>query len=246
MPPKIIVISLASALERREKISQQLESLDLEFSFFDAVNGSKGHDLFRHYNSIKRRREEPDDMSPGQLGCYASHYLIWEQCVELGRPMIVLEDDALLFPERFDTFVKVTEKLPENLECVRLFSPLRKRSTPLKQVFEISSIEVFKYSKGHKSTTGYYLTPTGAEKFLRHAREWTQPVDLEMDEFWKHGVENYGVHPPCLTNDQAFDSMIGYNNQKPKRGLRVTLYRKVKHIGEAMARAVHNLKFRFR
>lgn len=246
MTPKIVVISLATALERRGKISQQLRSLDLEFVFFDAVNGSEGHELFRRYNSQKRLREEPDDMSPGQLGCYASHYLVWEQCVESGCPLIVLEDDALLFAQHFATFVREAEHLPEQLECVRLFTPLRKKNKPLKRVFEVSGLEVFKYQKGHKSTTGYYLTPAGAEKLLEHALEWTQPVDLEMDEFWKHGVENYGVHPPCLTNDQGFDSMIGYGGEKPNRTLGVTLYRKTKHMNDALARLIHNLKFRFR
>ncbi|MGO3296418.1 glycosyltransferase family 25 protein [Marinobacter sp.] len=246
MAPNIVVISLATALERREKISQQLRSLDLEFVFFDAVNGSKGHKLFQHYNSQKRLREEPDDMSPGQLGCYASHYLVWEQCVQSGYPLIVLEDDALLFAERFAAFANEAELLPARLECIRLFAPLREKNKPLRRVFEANGLEVFKYQKGHKSTTGYYLTPAGAEKLLAHGMEWTQPVDLEMDEFWKHGVENYGVLPPCLTNDQGFDSMIGYAGQKPDRKLSVTLYRKVKHLNEALARLTHNLKFRLR
>jgi len=244
MPHEIVVISLASALERRDRISKQLGSLGLEFTFFDAVDGSKGHELFRHYNSQKRRREESDDMSPGQLGCYASHYIVWEQCFASERPLIVLEDDAFLFSERFVSFVRAAGSLPERLQCVRLFAPLRKTSRPLKRVYETCGIEVFKYRKGHKSTTGYYLTPAGAERLLKHASEWTQPVDLEMDEFWKHGVESYGVHPPCLTNDQSFDSMIGYSRQKAKRKLWVTLYRKTKQMREALARVVHNRRFK--
>ncbi|WP_419640160.1 glycosyltransferase family 25 protein, partial [Vibrio anguillarum] len=34
--------------------------------------------------------------SKGELGCYASHYLLWKACVELNESILVIEDDAAL------------------------------------------------------------------------------------------------------------------------------------------------------
>lgn len=34
----------------------------------------------------------------GELGCYASHYLMWQKCVEINEPIIILEDDIKISP----------------------------------------------------------------------------------------------------------------------------------------------------
>ena len=44
-------------------------------------------------------------MTPGELGCFASHYLLWEKCLELNEPIVVIEDDAQL-EECFDDSMK--------------------------------------------------------------------------------------------------------------------------------------------
>ena len=33
---------------------------------------------------------------PGEIGCIASHHALWERCVSLGEPVIILEHDALM------------------------------------------------------------------------------------------------------------------------------------------------------
>ncbi|MEZ9323151.1 glycosyltransferase family 25 protein [Vibrio sp. 10N.286.51.E5] len=91
----IFVISLDDALERRVSIEQQFANIGQDFKFFDAVDGRKDvHPLFSYYNSKKRMRCKGYEMTPGELGCFASHYLLWEKCVELNEPIVVIEDDA--------------------------------------------------------------------------------------------------------------------------------------------------------
>lgn len=246
MNPKIMVISLVGATQRRNKISEQLQARGLDFSFMDAVEGRAGHRLFTLYDEAERLKVEAAVMSPGQLGCYASHYLAWELCRDLGQNCIILEDDALLLDDRLDRFICVVETLPAQLECVRLFSPLSDKNKPWKMAFNNGGITVYKYKKGHKSTTGYYLTPSGAEKFLKASNVWTQPVDIEMDRFWKNKVECYGVHPPCLTNDNNFESMIGYEKVRPARSISVTLHRKAAMFADSILRSIHNMKYAIR
>src|SRR5690606_11626523 len=97
----IRVISLASRLDRRRQISDQFDRLSISgYSFLDAVNGKQqpDHPLFAHYDPIARARVRGRgrDLKPSQLGCFASHYLLWQECAESGRPLIVVEDDAVL------------------------------------------------------------------------------------------------------------------------------------------------------
>ncbi|CCF80089.1 putative lipopolysaccharide biosynthesis protein [Helicobacter bizzozeronii CCUG 35545] len=40
-------------------------------------------------------------MSMGELGCYASHYSLWQKCIQLHEPIAILEDDVHLKPHFF-------------------------------------------------------------------------------------------------------------------------------------------------
>lgn len=40
-----------------------------------------------------RYKDKP--LSKTQLGCYASHYILWERCIKEDKPIKVLEDDVL-------------------------------------------------------------------------------------------------------------------------------------------------------
>jgi glycosyl transferase family 25 len=242
--PDIVVISLKRSAERRQSIESQFAGLELPFSFFDAVDGKHGHELFAHYEPEKARRIGEIPLSPGHLGCYASHFLVWQRCVESGRSMIVLEDDAMLFRESFLRFVKQAPGLPPELECVRLFAS-KSRNTENILVFENAGLAIAKFLRGHKSATGYYLTPSAARKFLDYGERWAEPVDIEMDQFWANGVECYGVLEPCLTHNPDFQSAIdsGIDTAQARRGLMRLRWRWYLLKGK-VAREVHNLRFR--
>lgn len=206
-PPEIVVISLQRATERRASVERQFSELNLPFSFFDAVDGKQGHELFVRYDAEKARRIGEIPLTPGHLGCYASHFLVWQRCADSGQPMIVLEDDVMLFREPFLKFVGRAADLPPEIECVRLFES-KSRNTESLKVFDKEGLSIAKFLRGHKSTTGYYLTPSAARKFLGYGERWAEPVDIEMDQFWANGVECYGVLEPCLTHNPDFQSAI--------------------------------------
>lgn len=242
--PEIVVISLKRATERRESIERQLAEIDLPFTFFDAVDGKQGHELFTHYDPDKARRIGEIPLTPGHLGCYASHFLVWQRCVESGKPMIVLEDDAMLFQESFARFVTQASGLPSELECVRLFaSKSRNRESIL--VFEKNGLSIAKFLRGHKSATGYYLTPSAARKFLEYGDRWVEPVDIEMDQFWANGVECYGVLEPCLTHNPDFQSAIdsGIDTAQARRGFMRLRWRWYLLKGK-VSREIHNFWFK--
>lgn len=240
----IIVISLQRAAERRASIERQLSEMGLAFSFFNAVDGKLGHELFSHYDTKKAKLIGEIPLSDGHLGCYSSHYLVWQQCVESGRPIIVLEDDALLYQAQFLRFLKHASELPAELECVRLFeSKSRNRASWL--VYRSNGLSIAKFLRGHKSATGYYLTPAAAKKFLMHGQHWAEPVDIEMDQFWANDVECFGVLEPCLTHNPDFRSAIdeGVDTAKARRGFMRVRWR-LYMLGGKIVRNIHNLRYK--
>lgn len=221
---KIFVISLISETGRQENIKRQFTDARLDFEFFWGVDGRKGpHDLFKKYDEELRMKIKGEPLLPGQLGCFASHYLLWLKCLQENEPFLVIEDDAQIDFDKLKEFIRFSEILDSKYECVRLF----KNKSRVRSAFPIEAVGGFtlcKFFKGHMSTTGYYLTPSAARKFLSASQKWTLPVDISMDQFWRNKVECYGVEPPCLTNDENFDSSMQYV-PKAKKNSRSTKVR---------------------
>lgn len=242
--PEIIVISLKRATERRQSIERQFDELGLSFTFFDAVDGKQGHELFSRYDPEKARRIGEIPLNPGHLGCYASHFLVWERCAESGKPLIVLEDDAMIFPASFAEFLDHALSLPPELGCIRLFASKSRNKKHL-TVFGKDGLSIAKFLRGHKSTTGYYLTPSAATKLLKYGSQWAEPVDVEMDQFWANGVECYGVLEPCLTHNPDFQSDIdeGMDTAQARKGLMRLRWRWYLLKGK-LAREIHNFRFK--
>ena len=100
---KIRVISLKSRKDRKEKFEeanrQHLEGL--EWSYSEAINGSNltlqslnagGFDTDKNWRDPLLNRV----LTKGEIGCFLSHYKLWEECSEGDEPMLILEDDAVL------------------------------------------------------------------------------------------------------------------------------------------------------
>jgi GR25 family glycosyltransferase involved in LPS biosynthesis len=54
-----------------------------------------------HYNIVERQPIGEDHMGklsrPGVVGCFYSHYALWEKCVELNEPIMIFEDDVKFY-----------------------------------------------------------------------------------------------------------------------------------------------------
>lgn len=244
----IFVISLDGAIARQESIKKQFHEMSIPFQFFSAVNGKvEDHSLFSSYNEEKRIKIKAEPLSRGQLGCFASHYLLWEKCLDINKPIIILEDDAKIHQAFFSEFLGVLGDLPSEVGCLRLFTNRSKHHHKIR-AFPLGSFNVFKFTKGHMRGTGYYLTPAAAKRFIESATEWVLPVDMYMDQFWRNRVECYGVLPPLLSGDSGFESTIGYapKETKRKRTFRQTLNREIYALRENVRKFWFNCLFLIR
>ena len=243
--PQIFVINLERSEDRRKNVLKQLDAMEMTYTLFPAVDGKKGHPLFSRYNEKKRVRWKGKVLQAGQLGCFASHYLLWQICVKDQRPMIVIEDDARFMKEQFVSFYNAAKDLPETYECIRLFENHSKNNRFIK-VQDMGDFSIAKFTKGHMRTTGYFLTPSGAQKFLNSSEQWFLPVDITMDRFWSNKVECYGVLPVCLDNDPRFESTIALetSQEDPGRAFLIKFKRELFAFAESIRRLIWNIMFR--
>lgn len=241
---KVIVLTLRQSTDRQMRIKSLLDEAKIPFEFFWGVDGRKDADpLFSLYDETIRLRTKGQPMSPGQLGCFASHYKLWANCVAENKKYIVLEDDALFEKEKFLTFIKNLPLLPSHFECLRLFEN-KTRNHREYVIAKVGAFEVIRYTKGPMSTMGYYLTPGAAKKFLMSTDPIFLPVDIFMDRYWVNDVVCLGINPAFVFIDSEFESTIGYGKKSGRRPLFVRFNRELFTLTERVRRYFYNLLLR--
>lgn len=208
-PPKsklslseIFMINLKRRPERRVKMELTLNELGIEYTYFEAVDGrkltdealvEKGITLMPEYSDPYHKRP----MKMGEIGCFLSHYAIWERIVENNlKEVLILEDDIKFEPY----FREHSEELIKEARSIGGYDLIyfgRKRLDEAENFIENSSSFVqVSYTYW---TLGYVITLEGAKKLL--AAEPLKKL-LPVDEFlpimfdqhpndtWKFNYEN--------------------------------------------------------
>ncbi|MDP2573101.1 glycosyltransferase family 25 protein [Vibrio penaeicida] len=193
----IFIISLAEATERRARITKILSEANLNYTIFDAVNGHKGLpsplvDLpDDHFRKVFKSRP----LSSGERGCYASHYLLWQKCIELDKPIVVLEDDAIPL-DGFKKMIVDLEQLHDKYGYIRLETQSGSSSivNSIKEEFNL----VY-WDCNDMRTGGYSISPAGAKAFLEASFRWCYSVDYFIGSSYIHKVPSVGIVPPIVS-----------------------------------------------
>lgn len=240
---KIIVISLVSSLKRRASVQGQLAALGLEFEFLDAVDGrTSDHPLLDRYDEEKFLIHYGRPANPGELGCYASHYLAWQGCVESNEPIMVFEDDFLL-KDNFTDALKICEQQIRRYGYIRLQPTRSPRPRFVKQFGDFSLV---KYTKGPQALLCYALTPDTARSFINKSVTFTYPVDVFVRHFWLHKIPLYGLTPYAADGGVlSMDSNIGIRH-KVKRTPCVVIRRVLHKLYARFMTQVENMKYRLK
>lgn len=242
----IFVINLEKSVERREFITKQFQSFPtIPFQFFQAVYGKENPDypLFQRYNEKERFKRKGNTMSLSQLGCWASHYHLWEKCVKLNQAIIVLEDDAIIHPH----FAQVYQFIhsPQNtFEFFWLSPPApRVRGQKGKTILNIqnSTCKVERFYKGWENATGYFITPQAARKLLNYAQEWIYNVDIAMDRYWENQLDFLAITPACVEPDLQAMSYIEMNEPNKAKSLTIKMRREYFKLKDNIFRTLYNI-----
>lgn len=243
---KICVISLKRSPERRENIKKQLDDLGLDFEFFDAVDGraQPPHPLFAKYDYFKRLWLTNGRMpSKGEMGCYASHYLIWQECVASGESSLVIEDDSYVKPVIVELLPHLEEKVehygflrlePETSKC-KLYSKAKH-----------DGYEIFFMDNNFGGTRSYAIAPQAAQKLLDGSKRWCMPVDNYIGSLYLHGMPSYQVYPTIIPtleeHPEEFGTTIQLGEEKKAKWYR-KLSRETYSVYRKLAMKLFNKKY---
>jgi hypothetical protein len=83
-----------------DRCAKSCDSVGQKYNIFTAFDGSNGNIIVppQYENSpwLKWIKIYTDILSPTQIACYYSHFSLWTKCLELDRPIIILEHDAIM------------------------------------------------------------------------------------------------------------------------------------------------------
>jgi glycosyl transferase family 25 len=238
---KIFVISLAHETGRRAQASRQFAERRLDFEFFDAISK---HDLepLRPFEACHENDwvlNTGREMTPGEVACFASHRALWQRCVELDEPILIMEDDFRLLDGFRRALAYLQEQLPER-GFIRLQTETRAKSRVVKQE---RGFKLRRYTKAPHSMMCYAITPAGARKLLDGSVSIDAPVDYYVKRFWVHGLPLYGVSPYTVTESQL-SSVTGIRGRrKSRKSLAVRIRRTAHRLAEFLRRHRYNLGF---
>ncbi|HTX39865.1 MAG TPA: glycosyltransferase family 25 protein [Bryobacteraceae bacterium] len=208
---RVAVINLVRSTDRREWIESNLARIGLTFEIFAGVDAFRGeHVGISRYNEAAARRDLHRPMAAGEIGCFASHYLLWQRCLSAREPLVIMEDDVdvdYAFLLALDNASKLISRFP----LIRLGLTREGDGTApmlcLPDDFQLVLLGSWTFG-----TQCYVLSPIGAKALLEHAAVWSLPLDIYVDRAEIHGIGNYGLRPYFVTHaDQSagLPSVIG-------------------------------------
>ena len=113
---KNIVISLKTAVARREHIVKEFGKQNIGFEFFDALTA----DLARPLAEKMQLNIHDDFLSPGELACFMSHVSIWQKMVDEQIPHLAIFEDDILLGENSSEFLSSSNWLKEDWNIVKI------------------------------------------------------------------------------------------------------------------------------
>ncbi|MBT2132816.1 glycosyltransferase family 25 protein [Croceibacterium sp. LX-88] len=205
MKVKVVVVSLDTASDRRARFSATVPADSLDWEFFDAHRGLAPGLRYDEAEAI-RRKGRP--LKPGELGCYSSHYAIWQQLLESDDDAyIVLEDDVV--PDwKFLAALAREPLVQRGIRYLRLYYKYPARYLVRERNFVRRSTSIIELLDLAFGTQGYVVTKPAAEVFVKTFRNVVRPVDDQLDRHWEHGVPNLSVFPFPLF-EMMLESDIG-------------------------------------
>jgi hypothetical protein len=135
-----------------------------------------------HHTVYRRQRIGQEDISklsrPGVIGCFYSHYALWEKCVELNENIMIFEDDVKFYrnfePVEFDGVLVLSlgkSSYMRDPQKTYLENP-----TGIPRITKWINFSM-------PGASGYALTPDAARGLVKFYRPYWMPADNAINQF---------------------------------------------------------------
>lgn len=190
---RVTCINLRRSTDRWAYMQAQAEALGLQLHRLDGVDGTQGLPQALRPQFLGSEGEIHSTLTPGEVGCYASHLLACQHLLNSSEPfLVVLEDDAELAQDFIAATCAAVMAAPLRWDVLHLSTRFKRSAYPVAPLPGRRSL--VRYARLPASTVAYVISRSGAEKFLQ-PKARTRPVDQEIRHAWIMGLNVLGVYP---------------------------------------------------
>lgn len=213
----IYVINMDSSIERWTATHARLQEIGLAAERFPATVGKllSEQELKEWYDSERNAKQHHRPQTLGEIGCYISHYRVWQKVVDEELPFcVVLEDDLTISPD-LKSIIATLEQL-HKWDLIKLAD---ERNYPFLDSLPLNDkLTLGNYLKVPNNCMGYALSLDGAKKLLAR-KPFFRPVDVDMQFHSELQLQLMGIKPYSIGENKSFQSDISnINNGKHSHG----------------------------
>jgi glycosyl transferase family 25 len=168
---------------------EQAVKFNLQPDFFKAINGHNSEYHYERTGIVKAGKFKKN--RPGVSGCFFSHFYLWEKCIDLNEPIIILEHDGYFIRrlpndilDGFTDVLKLDRLDPYSSKYDKLLDQEKHSSITIQDYINPSSKNLSKHgiSNYFKGAYSYILKPRGARKLVYSARTYGhRPADQQIN-----------------------------------------------------------------
>jgi glycosyl transferase family 25 len=172
---QVYVISLETAVARREHIEKEFAQQCIKFNFFDALTPELAKPLAEKMNLSVHS----DFLTYGELACFMSHVSIWQKMVNEQIPYVAVFEDDVYLGESSSELLNNTDWIKSEAfsEKVFLGTKVELVGDGLRKIVQLKGMNL--------GTAGYILSLKGAQAYLNYIQHIQLiPLDQVMfDEY---------------------------------------------------------------
>lgn len=192
MRTRVRVISLRSALARREAFEKQAADCGISWSHFDA-HTELTPDLIYDEKSLIGHHMRP--LTRPERGCYSSHFAVWTEFANSDDDQLLVFEDDVQIDWTYAKRVVENDFAAAGIDYVRLASSAIPSCFNKGEYLDRYLYQFVGYALGSQA---YLLTRRGARMMLAHCRRVMGPIDLVIDQSWRGNVACFALFPYAI------------------------------------------------
>lgn len=231
---KNYVISLATAQNRREHITQEFAKQNMPFDFFDAVIPKTSFDMA---NKLNLDINHHNDLSPNEISCFLSHVSLWQKAIDENLDYIAIFEDDVYLSNTANQFLSNTNWIPSDVHIIKI-EKINEKINKLKNTKMINKHQLGKLSCVHIGAGGYILSSKAIKSLLNFIKN--KPIEhidqiLFRDYFTSGEYDIWQINPVLCIQDcilypdnQKFQTYLQWREKidKPNK-IKLSFFRKL-------------------
>jgi len=195
----IRVISLETSVSRRQAFTQMVGEEKVDWAFFPA-HTSKTDPL--QYDERAAVRRCGRRLSPLEIGCYASHFKLWEWLSNSDLDQAIIFEDDVIIDWTLVEKLAITRFADYGIDLLRLHTHSPFPYKLIKYKFFSENNHLIRLTGVASGAAAYLLSRTAARSLVSAYSIIGVPLDWILPRYWEHRILNYCMFPfPVLHRD---------------------------------------------